>query len=107
MKKIFAINLGATSTKVAYYEDETCVAQESIPFPPEGAGEFETLADQAPVRTAAVENWAMEHDIDFADLDAFVNYLESGLKGLTGEREELRSIFLKIYANPVEAVVGC
>ena len=42
-----------------------------------------------------------------ADLDAFVAYMESGLKGLTGEREELRSIFLKIYANPVEAVVGC
>ena len=38
------------------------------------------------------------------DLDAFVTYMESGLKGLTGEREELRSIFLKIYANPVEAV---
>ncbi|MBP5206463.1 MAG: acyltransferase, partial [Bacteroidales bacterium] len=41
-----------------------------------------------------------------ADLDAFVTYMESGLKGLTGENEELRSIFLRIYANPVEGV-GC
>ncbi len=73
MKKIFAINLGATSTKVAYYEDETCVVQESIPFPPEGAGEFETLADQAPLRAEAIQGWAAEHGIDFSDLDAFVS----------------------------------
>ena len=37
------------------------------------------------------------------DVDAFVRYMEGGLKGLTGDREELRNIFLKIYANPVEA----
>ena len=40
------------------------------------------------------------------ELDAFVTYMENGLKGLTGEKEELRGIFLRIYANPVEGV-GC
>jgi hypothetical protein len=36
-----------------------------------------------------------------ADADAFVRYMESGLQGLSGERDELRNIFLKIYANPI------
>ena len=36
-----------------------------------------------------------------ADLEQFIDYMHSGLKGLMGEPDELRSIFLKIYANPV------
>ena len=28
--KIFAINLGSTSTKIAYYEDETCRLKQTI-----------------------------------------------------------------------------
>ncbi len=37
-----------------------------------------------------------------AELEQFTNYMHSGLKGLMGDQDELRSIFLKIYANPVE-----
>ena len=33
--------------------------------------------------------------------EAFVSYMESGLRGLRGEVDELRSLFLKIYAGPV------
>ena len=33
--------------------------------------------------------------------DAFVQYMENGLKGLRGEPDELRSLFLKIYAGAV------
>lgn len=73
MKKIFAVNLGATSTKVAYYEDETCVAQESIGHSTHELSELETLADQVPLRTEAVQNWAAEQGIDFSELDAFVS----------------------------------
>ena len=30
--KIFAINLGSTSTKIAYYEDETCRLKQTFQF---------------------------------------------------------------------------
>ena len=73
MKKILAINLGATSTKCAYYEDETCVAQESIVHSTHELSELETIADQVPLRMSAVKNWAAEQGIDFAQLDAFVS----------------------------------
>ena len=33
MKRIIAINLGSTSTKVAYYEDKTCRFKENISHP--------------------------------------------------------------------------
>lgn len=34
--------------------------------------------------------------------EAFVSYMERGLKGLRGEEDELRTLFLKIYASPVK-----
>ena len=33
--------------------------------------------------------------------EAFVNYMDGGLRGLRGEADELRNLFLKIYAGPV------
>ncbi len=36
------------------------------------------------------------------ELKEFEAYMEDGLKGLRGEMDELRNIFLKIYAGPVE-----
>lgn len=33
--------------------------------------------------------------------EAFVSYMESGLRGLRGEVDELQNLFLKIYAGPV------
>ena len=35
MKKIGVINLGSTSTKVAYFEDDVCVFSDSISHPAE------------------------------------------------------------------------
>lgn len=73
MVKIFAVNLGATSTKVAYYEDEACVAQESIVHSTQELAGLVHLVDQVPLRTSAVQGWADEQGIDFAQLDAFVS----------------------------------
>ena len=33
MKKIFVINLGTTSTKIAYYEDDKCIYKENLKNP--------------------------------------------------------------------------
>lgn len=33
--------------------------------------------------------------------DAFIQYMEEGLRSLVGEADELKNIFLNIYANPV------
>ena len=72
MKKIFAINLGSTSTKVAYYEDDVQVVKESIPH---AAGDFAdcpTVFDQKEKRTKVITDFMEAHNIDLDDLDAFV-----------------------------------
>lgn len=73
MKRICAVNLGATSTKVAYFEDEACICQESITHSTHELSEFETLADQVPLRMEAVRGWAQKSNVDFSVLDAFVS----------------------------------
>jgi hypothetical protein len=40
------------------------------------------------------------------DKKEFIEYMNSGLKEIEGDYEELRTIFLKIYANPVVNVNG-
>lgn len=40
------------------------------------------------------------------DKRSFVEYMESGLRGLQGDADELRAIFLGIYANSVKVEMG-
>jgi hypothetical protein len=35
----------------------------------------------------------------------FQNYMENGLKAIDGNKDELQTIFLEIYANPVKSVL--
>lgn len=46
MKKLGVINLGSTSTKVAYFEDDVCVFSDSISHPAEEIKQFATNWDQ-------------------------------------------------------------
>lgn len=72
MRKMFAINLGSTSTKVAYYEDHTCVLKDSIRHDSEALKEFSTVFDQKEMRQCMILQYMKEHGIQMDDLDAFV-----------------------------------
>lgn len=72
MKKVFAINLGSTSTKVAYYEDDACVCRDSISHAPEEFSGCDTVFDQKDLRKRTVLAYMEEHGIALDDLDAFV-----------------------------------
>lgn len=73
MKKIFAVNLGSTSTKVAYYEDDTCIYNDAIRHDAEELKQYQSVFDQTDMRLAAVEKYLKEHHIDPGELDAFVS----------------------------------
>ena len=73
MKKIFAINLGSTSTKVAYYEDERCVIKDTIAHASEDLHKFATVFDQTELRKETILKYMDEHGIALRDLDAFVS----------------------------------
>ncbi|MDO4198431.1 MAG: butyrate kinase [Erysipelotrichaceae bacterium] len=72
MKKIFAINLGSTSTKVAYYEDEKEIYKDSISHDPEEFKDCPTVFDQFEKRKKTVLDYMNEHQISPDELDAFV-----------------------------------
>ncbi|MBU9737228.1 butyrate kinase [Diplocloster agilis] len=72
MKKIVAINLGSTSTKIAYYEDENCVFKDNIKHSPEELNDFATIWDQQDYRTEKIVNYLNEKGIHISGLDAVV-----------------------------------
>ena len=73
MYKILAINLGSTSTKVAYYEDEVCIKKENIDHPAGEIKQFNTIWDQDEYRTNLIYKFMKENNIDKDSLDAVVS----------------------------------
>lgn len=72
MKKVFAVNLGSTSTKVAYYEDTTCVHKDTISHDIEEIKKYSTVFEQKEMRKEMILAYMRTHDIVLDDLDAFV-----------------------------------
>lgn len=72
MKKIFAINLGSTSTKVAYYEDDKCIFKDTLSHPADELKKYASVFEQTEMRKTTILAYMNEHGIDLDDLDAFV-----------------------------------
>lgn len=70
--RILAINLGSTSTKIAYYENEKCIVKDSLSHDPAELSAFESVFDQKELRERTILVWMKEHGIDLDALDAFV-----------------------------------
>ena len=73
MKKIFAINLGSTSTKIVYYEDDVCKCDDNIPHKAEELKKFPTVWDQLEFRKSDILGFMKDNNIDFMDIDAFTS----------------------------------
>ncbi len=72
-KKIVVINLGSLSTKVAYYEDETCICKATLQHPHDEVAAIPTVWDQYDYRRAAILAWLAEEGLDLAGMDAVVS----------------------------------
>ncbi len=73
MYKILVINLGSTSTKVAYYEDEVCKVKANIDHPASEIIEFSNFWEQDEYRTNIIESFMKENGIDKDSLDVIVS----------------------------------
>ncbi len=73
MKRIFAINLGSTSTKVAYYENDTCIDNDTIRYSAEEVGLYASVFDQVEMRKDTILSYMEEKGIKPQSLDAFVS----------------------------------
>lgn len=70
MEKIFVINPGSTSTKIALYEGEQELWKESISHPTEELERFSTILEEEPMRYALVLASAEKHGLDMHELSA-------------------------------------
>jgi butyrate kinase len=70
--RILAINPGSTSTKIAVYDDEEPVLEETIRHSELDLSEFEKIWDQYEFRKRMIIDALQEHGIDAASLSAVV-----------------------------------
>ncbi len=73
MYKIVAINLGSTSSKLAYYEDEHCMIKVNIEHKAEEIKGYPTILDQYQYRFDAINEFLKTQGIDYKELDAIVS----------------------------------
>ncbi len=73
MIKTVAINLGSTSTKIAYYEDDRCVIKESIRHSEEEIALSGDIWDQYDFRKSAIMKFLKENGIELSELTVFAS----------------------------------
>lgn len=70
--KLLIINPGSTSTKIAVYEDEKDVFEETLRHSSEQIGEFKHILDQKSFRTDIILDALKSNKIDIMEMDAIV-----------------------------------
>ena len=73
MYKIVAINLGSTSSKLAYYEDDNCKIKVNIEHPVEEIKQYREIFDQFEYRAKVIGDFLKDHGIDYKEVDAIVS----------------------------------
>jgi butyrate kinase len=101
--KIFAINPGSTSTKIALFEGGKVVYSANVNHEAEKLAQFKDLSDQRLYRKETILNLLKENHISLEGVDAFVGR-GGGLLALPGGTYEINEILLehaRIGANGV------
>lgn len=70
--KIFVVNPGGGTTKIAYFEDETRVLKEEVEHNPAELNELEGIDEQLSFRMREIKEFVKKHELDLSKMDAFV-----------------------------------
>jgi butyrate kinase len=71
--KIFVINIGSSSTKLAYYEDDGCVVKDNITHQASETGRYGDVMEQRDYRREVIEGYMGGHGVNVEDMDAVVS----------------------------------
>lgn len=91
--KIFTINPGSTSTKIALIENETVLFSKNVAHDADKLEEFDSISAQLPYRKETILNLLSEANISVSDVDAFVGR-GGGLISMEGGVYEINSLIL-------------
>jgi butyrate kinase len=87
MKKtlhILAINVGSTSTKVAFYRDSERLVQESIAYSAADLARYASLKEQLPLREEGLRKFIEKNSIDMGKVDLVISRGGLGRPGPAG-----------------------
>ncbi|MDU1326207.1 MAG: butyrate kinase [Clostridiales bacterium] len=70
MHQILVLNLGGTSTKVAVYRDEICLAEKTLRHGPKDMSAHPTSREQVIYRSKMIASWLQELGLSIDDIDA-------------------------------------
>ena len=68
-RKVFVINCGSTSIKLAVFEEKDCVLKSNVHVPTEITAKYLTVAEQLPERRKMVEHFLIENNVDLSTFD--------------------------------------
>ena len=111
MYKIFAVNPGSTSTKIALFEDEKKVFSYNVEYSASELDKYSTISDQLPYRMKNIREILKQEKIDLTGLSACVGRCGSvlPLEGGTYEVSDLMLEHSRVGINGVyhPAQLGC
>lgn len=102
--KIFAVNPGSTSTKIALFEGGEKVFSANVSHDAEVLAQFEEQADQLPYRKETIENLLKENNVDLTGLDACVGR-GGGLLAMEGGTYEVDDLVLDHSIHAANGVI--
>lgn len=111
--KLLIINPGSTSTKIAIYENEKEVFEETLRHSSEEIGKFKCVADQEDFRKDIILNALKKNSIDVRELDAIVGRggllkpIHSGTYAVNGVMlKDLRENIQGEHASNLGAIIA-
>lgn len=108
--KQLIINPGSTSTKLAVYEDENKLFQETIEHSPEDLAKFEKLPEQVPYRLGFVKDFLEKHQMSVSDLDGIMGrggmVYGIGTGGWKVDKNLVTALGSEKYCSPHASLLG-
>jgi butyrate kinase len=92
--KVFTVNPGSTSTKVALFSGEEKIFSANVTHDAKVLEQFETLGEQRQYRTETIKNLLRDHQVDLRGLDACVGR-GGGLLAMEGGTYEIDELVLR------------
>ena len=83
-RHVLAINVGSTSTKVAFYRDSERLVQESITYSAADLSRYEGLGEQLPLREEGLRKFIEKNAIDMSKVDLVISRGGLGKPGPAG-----------------------
>ncbi|QOX61914.1 butyrate kinase [Anoxybacterium hadale] len=101
--KIFTINPGSTSTKIALFDDEVCLFTKNVKHESADLERFASLPDQIPYREQIILNLLEQENISLKDCKIFVGR-GGGLFSMEGGVYEVNDLMLDHARNNANGV---